>query len=148
MVRKVSETEEETYTPYFRSRCSTTLTGQMPDMQTAFEKVLDSSEKFLKKGSGWVLDSIQYIELKTAIYKPLASSSYIPLPKALASKLAVLNIQNEDHKCLVWSVLAALHAVEDHRELANRVSHYKPYENEIHVNGQSFPTPIHQLDKF
>ncbi|XP_035206152.1 zinc finger protein 787-like [Stegodyphus dumicola] len=39
MVRKVSETEEETCIPYFRSRCCTTLTGEMPDMQAAFEKV-------------------------------------------------------------------------------------------------------------
>ncbi|XP_035231312.1 uncharacterized protein LOC118203166 isoform X2 [Stegodyphus dumicola] len=113
MVRKVSETEEETCTPYFRSKCSTTLTGEMPDMQAAIEKVLDSLDKFLKKGSGWVLNSVQYLELKTAVYKPGAASSYIPLPKALACKKAVLNIQNEDHKCFVWSVLAALHPVED-----------------------------------
>ncbi|XP_035232520.1 zinc finger protein 646-like [Stegodyphus dumicola] len=39
MIKKVSETEEETCTPYFRSKCSTTLTGEMHDMQTAIEKV-------------------------------------------------------------------------------------------------------------
>ncbi|XP_035212641.1 zinc finger protein Xfin-like [Stegodyphus dumicola] len=145
MVRKVSETEEETCTPYFRSRCSTTLTREKcpicKQLLKGNKKVLDSLDKFLKKGSGWVLDSVQYLELKTAVYKPLAASSYIPLPKALASKMAVLNIQNEDHKCLVWSVLAALHPVEDHGEHAYRVSHYKPYEGEIHVDGLVFSHP-------
>lgn len=85
------------------------------------------------------------MEVKTAAYQPLAASSYIPLPKKLASKKAVINIQNVDHKCLIWSVLAALHPAKHHPE---RVSHYLPFESELVMDGITFPTPLHQLDKF
>ena len=54
-------------------------------------------------------------------YDPLKASSHIPLPKELQSKKALLNIQNNDEKCFLWSVLAHLHPVAEN---AHRVSHY------------------------
>lgn len=94
-----------------------------------------------------MLDTIQYLELKTAVYQPLAASSYIALPKALARKQAVINVQNEDEKCLIWSVLAALHPV-DYLHHPQRVSNYRAYEQELNTDGLSFPTPLHQIEKF
>jgi len=104
-------------------------------------------EEYEGKGSGWFIHSIQHLELNTAVYKPLAASSYIPLPKALASKQAILNVQNQDEKCLVWSVLAALHPIE-HGHAPQRVSNYRLFEQELNVDGISFPTPLNQLDRF
>ena len=104
-------------------------------------------DEFEGKGSGWILHSIQHLEVKTAVYQPLAASSYIPLPKILAGKQAIINIQNEDEKCLLWSVLAALHPI-DYLHHPQRVSNYKPYEQELNTDGITFPTPLQQLDRF
>jgi len=108
---------------------------------------MTSFEEFQGRGSGWSLDAVQNLELKLAAYQPFASSSYVPLPKVLAAKKAVLNIQNEDEQCLVWCVLAALHPV-DPRNAPHRTSHYEPFVGELNVSGISFPTPLHQLSRF
>ena len=64
-----------------------------------------------KEGSGWVLSEILHLDLNVAQYKPLKGSSYLPLHKKLKDKKAIININNKDNKCFMWSVLAALHPV-------------------------------------
>ena len=56
-------------------------------------------------------------------------SSYVKIP--LRSS-AILNVQNNDKYCFIWSILGSLHPFEnDH---ANRVSKYKKYFNELNIN--------------
>ena len=45
-------------------------------------------------------------------YVPLDGSSYIPLPKFLAAKKAIINLKNEDDECLKWATTRALNPVE------------------------------------
>ena len=87
------------------------------------------------------------LELGLAIYQPLKGASYIPLPKRVRDKKAVLNIQNQDQKCFVWSVLAALHPVH-RRDQPHRVRHYLRYEHEFNVQGIEFPVKIGHIPKF
>ena len=73
---------------------------------------------------------------------PLQGSSYLRLPRELVDKKAILNIKNDDERCFVWSVLAALHPVywKDHPENGY---HYKKYVNELNVDGKElFPVYI------
>ena len=63
----------------------------------------------------------------------LNGSSYVKIP--LRSS-AILNIQNNDKNCFIWSILASLHSCKnDH---LNRVSNYKQYFNELNINGFDF----------
>jgi putative component of membrane protein insertase Oxa1/YidC/SpoIIIJ protein YidD len=39
------------------------------------------------------------MELRISKCNPLRGSSYIPLPKVLANKKAIINVQNEDDEC-------------------------------------------------
>ena len=55
-------------------------------------------------GSGWRFRSIVSLNVFTVEYKALKGSSYIPLPNCLASKKAIINMQNEDDQCFKWSV--------------------------------------------
>ena len=41
--------------------------------------------------------------LHTVKYMPLGGSSYIPLPKFLAAKKAIINLKNEDDECFNMS---------------------------------------------
>ena len=70
-----------------------------------------------------------HIDLGIVSYIPLQGASYLPLPKRIRDKKAVLNIQNKDQKCFLWSILAAKHPVH-WREHANRINHYACYEQE------------------
>ncbi|GFW03369.1 uncharacterized protein TNCV_4939021 [Trichonephila clavipes] len=129
-VRKTAETEEEKCESHFRSICEISLLNESPEKKVteAFLKILSSCEEFEGRGSGWILDEILHLEVKTCAYQPLAPSSYIPLPKTITKKKAVINIKNSDEKCFLWCVLAALHPVNIHAE---RISNYLSFEKEI-----------------
>jgi len=58
------------------------------------EKVLQNVPTFQRRGSGWVFASIVWLEIHTVNYEPLRGSSYIPLPKQLMSKKAIINLKN------------------------------------------------------
>ena len=66
--------------------------------------------------------------MKISIYKTteLNGSSYVKFP--LRSS-AILNIQNNDKYCFIWSILASLHPCESTHP--SRVSNYSQYFNEL-----------------
>ena len=83
--------------------------------------------------------------LKICKYKPLKGSSYIKSPTKIELTRSVVNVQNQDNKCFLWSVAAKLHPVEKHAE---RVSNYEPHINDLKVNGISMPMRLDQIEKF
>ena len=56
--------------------------------------------------------SFESLDLHTVKYEQLGGSSYIPLPKYLAAKKALVNIKNEDDECFKWAIIRALNQVE------------------------------------
>ena len=52
------------------------------------------------------------LDLLTVKYMPLCGSSYIPLPKFIAAKKAIINLKNEDDECFKWAITRALNPVE------------------------------------
>ena len=85
------------------------------------------------KESGWIFDKIN--SMKISFYKTteLNGSSYVKIP--LRSN-AILNIQNNDKYCFIWSILASLHPCEnDH---SNRVNNYVKYFNELNFQNFDF----------
>ena len=57
------------------------------------ETVLESLAKFQRQGSNWRFHSLLRLELHTVKYAPIGGSSYIPLPKFLAAKKAIINLK-------------------------------------------------------
>ena len=72
------------------------------------------------------------MQLHIVTYEPLSGSSYIPTPLEIQKSKAVLNIQNDDNKCIVWSILAHLHPAKYNK---CEVYSYRRYEAEINVAG-------------
>ena len=101
-------------------------------------------EEYLKKGSGWMVENVKMINLMMTKYQPMGGS-YIKLPKALEGKTSLLNIKNKDEKCLLWSLLAALHP--EIKVNRNRVASYRQFENELDMKGITYPVSSYQLDK-
>ena len=77
----------------------------------------------------------------------MRASSYLPLPKELKAKQGCLNIQNNDEKCFLWSILALLHPVQ-RRNSQHRVSKYQEYEHELNMSGIQYPADIKDIGKF
>ena len=85
------------------------------------------------KESGWIFDKIN--SMKISFYKTieLNGTSYVKIP--LRSN-AILNIQNNDKYCFVWSVLASLHPCENTHP--SRVNNYLQYSNELSFQSFDF----------
>ena len=66
-------------------------------------------EKFTNTASGLEIDHCIKLYLNIARYEPLKGSSYIPLPNALANKKTIINLKNDDNRCLEWALLSALY---------------------------------------
>ena len=57
---------------------------------TMTERILENMATFQNKDSPWRLRSIIQLDLDTVSYKPLKGETYIPLPKELAEKTAII----------------------------------------------------------
>ncbi|HEY9485712.1 MAG TPA: hypothetical protein VIQ04_03640, partial [Nitrososphaeraceae archaeon] len=113
----------------------------------AKDHILNEMESFETRGSQWTLNKIHKLELRLNKYNPLKGSSYIPLPKVIDAKKAIINVKNGDNKCFLWSVLSALHPAEQH---SYRVSQYKKFEHEFDavLRNIEFPVKISDIGKF
>ena len=100
------------------------------DVKSPLEYQIQQQEM---KDSGWRFDKI--ISMTVYFYKirELNGSNYIKLP--LRSK-AILNIEDNDKYCFLWSILASFHPCNNNHP--NRVSNYKQYFNELNINGFDF----------
>ena len=76
-------------------------------INSSFDELCKRIETFQAKGSGWVLHKLLKLILKVDHFDPLRASSYIPTPHYIAAKRAVLNVQNQDNACFIWSYLSA-----------------------------------------
>ena len=84
------------------------------DVRSHLEQQIQVQET---KASGWIFDKIN--SMKISFYKSteLDGTSYVRIPLRTS---AILNIQNNDKYCFIWSILASLHPCEN--DNPNRVS--------------------------
>ena len=74
------------------------------------EQIILSLNSFASHGSGWTLDQIKKIDIRTVKPKPIAGSSYVALPNKLSQTSALLNIRiREDENCFLYCFTAAYH---------------------------------------
>ena len=74
-----------------------------PELSMSRQQILNTVDKWVSEGSGWVIDSINNHYINVTTYKPLHGSSYIELPTELRNpKKRLTNIKNKDGKCFRW----------------------------------------------
>jgi hypothetical protein len=132
-------TEGGFYTQLFTALDTTDV--NLTNLRTNLDSELD---RFTNVGSGWTITAILRFTIRIGQYRPMTGSSYIPTPKMLAGKHALVNVFNEDNMCFAWAVLSALHRAHN----AQRVPNYRRYLNLIDLTGIKFPTPINQVGRF
>ena len=140
--------EETTVEAAFNSDVEINLDGS--DVNEMYERMVDNTREnlaaFQMRGSNWVFASIVRLDIHTVRYEPLRGSSYIPLPKKLASKKAIINVNNEDDECFRWVVTRALNPVEDHpQRITNDL---RKQAQKYNWSGVKFPTTLKVINKF
>ncbi|PFX12388.1 putative uncharacterized transposon-derived protein F54H12.3 [Stylophora pistillata] len=110
------------------------------------EKMMDSLEKFESSGSGWTFYQVDGLDLHTVKYAPLKGSSYIKLPKHLADKKAIINMENEDDECFKWCVTRALNPVEKNPTRITKI--LKKQAEKLVWGGISFPMEVKDIHRF
>ena len=102
--------EVTTDEPHFRSMNGVVLesTDVGENFNNARDKILESMTSYQMRGSNLRFRHVVNLEINTAVYKPFKGSSYIPLPKFLASKKAIINMENKDEECFKWCITIAL----------------------------------------
>ena len=85
------------------------------------------------KDSGWRFDKNNSMIVYFYKTGELNGSNYVKIP--LRSN-AILNIENNDKFCFLWSIMAYLHPCSNNHP--NRVSNYRQFFNELNLNGFDF----------
>ena len=114
---------------------------------TMTEKIIEKMATLQQAtGSGWRLHSIIKFELHTVRYNPLRGETWVPLPKELADKKAIINMKNEDNKCFLWCVLRALNPCEKNPQRIDKK--LKEKENTLNMDGIEYPVSLKDIDNF
>ena len=116
-------------------------------LQLSTAKILQSYEEFCRNGSGWILETIDFLRLYTAEYAPMHGNSYIPTPEAIVDKLGIINIHNEDDKCFEYAIIASQH----YQEIDTNPCHpgeYTKWIGKYNFDGCSMPVKIDDVTKF
>ena len=108
-------------------------------------KILKQIGDYQQNGSGWYFKEVVHLEIHTVDYKPMRGSSYIPLPDFIMRKKAIINVQNRDKKCFLWSVLRYLHPANRDE---HRLTDLTQYENDLNTKGIIFPVKLRNITKF
>ena len=121
------------------------------DENEIYDEMVDEIEEEMLKaknaeGSGWQFEKVIKMVLHTTRWEPLYGSSYIPLDPYLANKKALINMQNEDDKCFMWSVLRALYPKDNHPERIDK--DLKSKQDSINMKGIHYPVNLKAIDRF
>ena len=75
-------------------------------MKKSTQIFVESIENYCNDGSGYQLSSIMGMYCKKK-YSPLRGGSYIDLPQYFKDKKCIINVQNKDNRCFLYSVECA-----------------------------------------
>ena len=121
------------------------------DESELYNEMVEEIEEEIQKvqdaeGSGWQFLKVIKLVLHTTRWEPLYGSSYMPLDRYLANKKAIINMQNEDDKCFMWSVLRALYPKDNHPERIDK--DLKSKQDSINMKGIHYPVDLKAIDRF
>ena len=85
------------------------------------------------KDSGWRFDKINSMKIYFYKTNEMNGSNYV---KISMRSNAILNVENNDKYCFLWSILAFSHPCNNNHP--KRVSNYRQYFNELNIQGFNF----------
>lgn len=147
-VKNGGEINEVKQNFYFCSKCERILSFYQIDeiISNCFRKIFDSIEQFMKNGSGWIIQKIEYLDIHIGNYREIRGGCRsISLPSTLKNKKCLINIQCEDNLCFLYSIAAKLFPQKSN---VHRRRHYEKYIKSFKTSGMSFPMLVKNIPKF
>ena len=117
--------------------------GEKELYDTMAERMIEKMATFQFMGSWWRLHCIIQLELHTVRYYPLRGKCYVPVPKELANKKAIINMNNQ---CFLTCVLRALNPKEHNPKRVD--TELREKENTLDMKGIEYPVSLKDLNKF
>ena len=97
------------------------------------EQQIESQES---KDSGWRSDKINSLTIYFYKTTDLKRSSYVRVPSRSS---AIINIENDDKLCFLWSLLARLQPIAHSKNnYKAKVSSYSQFFDELNIHGFVF----------
>ena len=108
-------------------------------MQTIEERI----QNFNQRGSNWRFQRVLSLDVHFTDFQPLRGSTFLPLPRKISSKKAVINMKNTDDQCFKWSVVRALNPVAKNSERITK--ELKDQSERLDWRGLKFPVKLDQI---
>ena len=102
------------YAPaYFNSATKTVINSEFI-LDKYFQEIVYRIDNWINEESGWIIESINSEYVNISMYSPLVASKFNELPDKLkGSKKGLINIENNDNKCFLWSHVRHLNSVSN-----------------------------------
>jgi len=130
---------------YFATPPVVVKNAQDYNIDTLQANLEHNAEQWNKRGSNFNIERMSRFVLSVPPYRPLHGSTFVPTPEFLAKKHCLVNIQNNDEKCIVWSVLSALYPPTHN---PHGLTNYIDYEHSLNVEGLNFPIQTNHIPIF
>ena len=108
-------------------------------IQTIEERI----QNFNQRGSNWRFQRVLSLDSHFTDFIPLRGSTFLPLPRKITSKKAVINMKNDDDQCFKWIVTRALNPVDVHPERITK--ELKDQSERLDWSGLKFPVDLKQI---
>ena len=128
------------------SRMAAAYPNKVPQLVDTVRHLLELIEIFEFNGSDWVFSNFVSLELTLWHLDPLRASAFVPLPKWIRDKRAVINTIGTGNDCFKWAVLAGLHPASCDRP--NRMENYLPFVETYDFSSLTFPVPLSSIAPF
>ena len=134
--------------PYFITK-KQTLTNEVEItnfLETTQQEIVNKIERWISKGSAWIIKSVDGHFINVAKYRPLKGSTYIPLPEELRHPAkGIINIKNNDDECFRWCHIR--HILPQNKDPQRIKKCDKKYVEKLDYSGIEFPVSVKQYNK-
>lgn len=114
------------------------------EINEAVNQVIKKCQDFNHFSSGWSILRLIAIAIDVLNVKPFGGS-FIATPKTLKNNKFILNVINNDDKCLIYSILAHLYQHEITTPV-DKFESYLPYLHKINTKDLNFPLNFKEMD--
>ena len=115
-------------------------------LQITQQQILNKIQKWISKGSGWTIKSVDGHFINVIKYRPLRGHSYIALPEELQNPAkGIINMKNNDNECFRWCHIRHLLPQDKDPQRIKKCD--KKYVEKLDYSGIEFPVSVKQYNK-
>ena len=120
-------------------------------LEDVYRQLLNFIEVYEHNGPGWVLSNFTSLQLTFRHLDPLRASAFVPLPRWIREKKAVVNITGTGDDCFKWAVLAGMHPVSGNARAHVNPDPMSTYERRVikyDFSSLRYPVPLYSIGSF